>query len=188
MLAGLFAGVIGVAAALFYSDVPSEQALLAARWTARTAMPVFLVAYLASSLARLYPSRWTQALLRRRRQWGLGFAIAHSIHLAALLFNITQFRPRPLESLIAGGFAYLLIYIMALTSNSWSQRRLGRWWGKIHWLGAHYIWAIFAAGYGLRAINADPQYHLEGRLLLPVMLLALGLRLYTWRKGLRPDL
>jgi len=156
--------------------------LLAARWTARTAAPVFLVAYLASTLWRLWPGAVTAALLKRRRQWGLGFALAHTIHLAALLVNIIAFRPRPLMTLVGGGLAYAMIYLMALTSNDASQRALGKGWKWLHRIGIHYIWLIFAISYLSRAIHADPAYHVEGRLLGPLFLAALGLRLYAGRR------
>lgn len=179
---GLIAGLFAVAMAFLFTADPSERALLAARWTARTAMPVFLVAYLASSLVCLWPSNLTKTFLRYRRQWGLGFAIVHSIHLIALLVNITVYRPRPLETLFAGGVAYAMIYIMALTSTNAAQRRLGIWWKRIHKFGIHYIWFIFTASYTLRAIGDDPQYYMEGRTLMPVMLAALGIRLLAWNK------
>lgn len=187
LLAGLAAGLVAVGAALVAGGAPPQEALLAARWTARTAAPLFLIAYLASTLWRLWPGAITAALLKRRRQWGLGFALAHSIHLAALLVNILAFRPRPVETLIGGGFAYLLIYLMALTSNDASQRLLGRGWVWLHRIGIHYVWLIFFIGYASRAVHADPAYHLEGRLFAPLFLAALALRLFArrWPRGLR---
>ncbi len=157
----------------------SQQALLAARWTARTAAPLFLIAYLASTLWRLWPGPVTAALIKRRRQWGLGFALAHSIHLAALLVNILAFRPRPVSTLIGGGLAYVLIYLMALTSNDASLRLLGRWWAWLHRIGIHYIWLIFLISYASRAVHVDPAYHLEGRILAPLFVAAFALRIYA---------
>ncbi|MBL8652261.1 MAG: hypothetical protein JNL35_17880 [Sphingopyxis sp.] len=176
------AGLVAVGAALLAGQGASQQALLAARWTARTAAPVFLIAYLASSLWRLRRGPLTTALLKRRRQWGLGFVLAHSIHLAALLVNIVAFRPRPVSTLVGGGLAYVLIYLMALTSNDASQRLLGRWWKWLHRIGIHYIWLIFTISYASRAFHADPTYHVEGRLLAPLFLAALAARLYARRK------
>ena len=176
------AGLAAVGAALVAGEGAPQEALLAARWTARAAAPLFLVAYLASTLWRLWPGAITAALLKRRRQWGLGFALAHTIHLAALLVNIIAFRPRPITTLVGGGLAYVLIYLMALTSNDASQRLLGRGWIWLHRIGIHYIWLIFLISYASRAVNADPAYHVEGRLLAPLFLAALALRLYARRK------
>ena len=177
ILIGLFAGLLAIAMAFLVSPDASERALLAARWTARAALPVFLITYLASSMVRIWPTDLTKAVMRRRRQWGLGFALAHSIHLAALLVNIVIYRPRPLESLIAGAIAYSMIYIMALTSTNAAQRRLGKWWRRIHTFGIHYIWLIFTASYSLSALGDDPQYHLASRSLAAVMIAALVVRL-----------
>lgn len=170
---------VAVAAALWTGPAPSDDALLAARWTARAALPLFLITYLASTLYKALPNATTAALLRRRRQWGLAFALAHSIHLVALLINITLFRPRPLASLAVGGLAYLFIYLMALTSTDGWQRRLGRRWKQLHSIGLHLTWTIFLAGYGGRAFHQDPAYHLEGRIFAPLLLAALALRLWV---------
>ncbi len=151
-------------------------------------MPVFLVAYLVGPLFRIRAAPITRVLLKRRRQWGLGFALAHSIHLAALLVNITLYRPRPFTALIGGILVYGLIYVMALTSNDAAMKRLGKWWKRIHRLGIHVIWFVFLGGYALRAVHEDPAYHLEGRLLLPVMLAALGIRIYAWRRKSRTSI
>lgn len=158
---------------------PAEQALLAARWTARAALPLFLVAYIASSLLRLWPGEITRALVRRRRQWGLGFALAHSIHLGALLHNILNFDSRPLPTLLGGGLAYLLIYAMAATSNDASMRLLGKWWKRLHSFGIHYIWLIFTLSYLGRFADGDSDHFMTAVTLFPLMIAALTLRLYA---------
>lgn len=177
--AALCLSAIAILAALWTGPLPSDDALLAARWTARAALPLFLIAYLASSLYRVAPNDISRALLRRRRQWGLAFALAHSIHLAALLINITLYRPRPLASLAVGALAYLFIYLMALTSTDGWQRRLGHRWKLLHRIGLHLTWAVFLAGYGGRAVHQDPAYHLEGRIFAPMLLAALAFRLWA---------
>ncbi|MBK9002611.1 MAG: hypothetical protein IPM67_03980 [Sphingomonadales bacterium] len=173
---GLSAVAIG--AALWIGPTGPDDALLAARWTARAALPLFLITYLASSLYRLAPNAATRGIVQRRRQWGLAFALAHSIHLAALLVNITLYRPRPLASLAGGALAYGFIYLMALTSNDAAQRAMGRWWKRLHSVGLHYTWLIFLISYGSRAFHEDPAYHIEGRLFAPLLLAALAIRLW----------
>ncbi|MEZ5696910.1 MAG: hypothetical protein R3E18_10910 [Sphingomonadaceae bacterium] len=169
-----------LAAALPSTPVPADQALLAARWTARVAIPVFLVAYLARPLHQLLPSALSKVLLARRRQWGLAFALSMTIHLGALLVNILIFRPRPVEEILAGMAAYSLIFVMALTSNNWSMRRLGKWWKRLHLLGLHYVWLIFFAGRALRLAEGDPAYFLSAFIMGAVLLAALLLRMAAW--------
>lgn len=181
LLAGLIAGLVAVAAAFLVGGSNADIALHAARWTARTALPLFLVAFLASSLLRLWPNDTTRALMRRRRQWGLGFALAHTIHLKALAINVLVFGPsRDPETLVGGGLAYVFILLMALTSNDWSVKRLGRWWKWLHVVGVHYIWLIFTLSYAGRL--ADPDKFVTGAVFTPVMLGALALRLYARRR------
>lgn len=175
---GLFAGLSAVAAAFVIGGGNADIALHAARWTARATLPLFLIAYLASSLLRLWPSAITRALMRRRRQWGLGFALAHFIHLVALSINVLVFGPsREPETLIGGGLAYVLIFLMAVTSNNLSVKRMGQNWRRLHSFGIHYVWLIFTISYAGRLF--DPDKFVIGALFTPVMLAALALRLYA---------
>ncbi|HKX90215.1 MAG TPA: hypothetical protein VJM13_13465 [Sphingopyxis sp.] len=183
LLFGLAAGSIAVAAAVLAGGDAAERAGLAARWTARAGLPLFLVAFLASTLVQRWPGPATRALLRRRRQWGLGFALAHTIHLVALGINVIVFAPgRSWQSLIGGGLAYVIIYLMALTSTDGWQRRLGRWWGRLHRFGIYYIWFIFTASYAGRAFGADPDKRVVGIIFGSIMIAALALRSWPRRR------
>jgi len=183
LLFGLAAGSIAVAAAVLAGGDAAERAGLAARWTARAGLPLFLVAFLASTLVHRWPGPATRALLRRRRQWGLGFALAHTIHLVALGINVIVFAPgRSWQSLIGGGLAYVIIYLMALTSTDGWQRRLGRWWGRFHRFGIYYIWFIFTASYAGRAFGADPDKRVVGIIFGSIMIAALALRSWPRRR------
>lgn len=186
LLLGLFAGLLAVAAGLLVGDDAAERAGLAARWTARAGLPLFLIAFLASTLARRWPGQIARALLRRRRQWGLGFALAHTIHLVALGINVVIYVPgRTWQSLIGGGLAYALLYLMALTSTDEWQRRLGRWWGRLHLFGIYYLWFIFTASYAGRAFGDDPGKRGVGILFSAIMIGALALRLWPGRRAAR---
>lgn len=177
LLLGLAFGLLAIALGWWVGATPAEDAKLAARWTARVALPLFLVPYLASSLLRLWPGDFTKALVRRRRQWGLGFALAHTIHLGALAYNVLNYDPRSLPSLFPGGLAYVMIYIMALTSNDASMKALGRNWKRLHIFGIHYIWFIFAASYTTRIFK--PETITTGLVFAPILFAALGVRLYA---------
>jgi methionine sulfoxide reductase heme-binding subunit len=179
LLIGLALGLAAVALGWWAGATPAEEAKLAARWTARIALPMFLVAYLASSLLRLWSGDLTKALVRRRRQWGLGFALTHTIHLAALAYNVLNYDPRSLPSLFPGGLAYVMVYIMAMTSNNTSMKALGKNWKRLHIFGIDYIWFIFTASYVTRIFK--PEMMATGLLFTPVMFAALGLRLYARR-------
>lgn len=165
------------------SDVV-DQAHMAARWTARVGFPIFILTYSASSLARLWPNEATKALLRHRRQWGLGFAFAHTVHLAALAtFLIMIGEPPKAATLIGGGGAYLLLYAMALTSNGASMRAMGVWWKRLHIVGVHWLWFVFTFSYFGRIF--DPGLRAQGLILFPICVAALGLRLLARAKARR---
>jgi sulfoxide reductase heme-binding subunit YedZ len=163
-----------------------EQWRLAARWTARVGFPIFIVAYIASSLYRLWPHPGSRALLQRRRWWGLGFAATHTIHLFALItFLRISGETRPLSVYLVAGFGYVLLYAMALTSTDAAQRALGRNWKRLHTLGIHWLWFIFFVSYFGRTM--EPGKMAEGYIGTTVALAALGLRIAAKLKRSAPQ-
>jgi methionine sulfoxide reductase heme-binding subunit len=159
----------------------TEQLRLAARYTARVSFPIFLITYSASSLLRLWPNDWTRTIARHRRQWGLGFAWAHTVHLAALTgFQIATNDMPSTQTLIGGGGAYVIMYAMAFTSNNASMKAMGKWWKRIHTLGIHWLWFIFAFSYFGRLFD---ERWMQGSILFPLCLIALGLRIAASTKA-----
>ena len=181
ILAGALA-IAGVLTGFWLGADHTDDWLLASRYTARASFAIFLIVYSASSLLRLWPGALTKSLVRYRRQWGLGFALAHTIHLAALgYYNIIIFNMPGLQALLGGGLAYGLMFVMAATSNRASIRKLGIWWKRIHIVGIHWIWFIFTFSYFGRLF--DPERWMQGAVLFPLCLAVLGLRVWAWRRG-----
>lgn len=183
LLAG-FAAVLAVVVGLAWGEGIEEQWRLAARYTARVGLPLFLLTYSVSSLVRLWPTDLWKSVLRRRRQWGLGFALAHTIHLGALImaFYVVGAWPNPV-TLAGGGGAYVLLFAMALTSNDASQRGLGVWWKRLHRIGIHWLWFVYATSYFGRMF--EPEQMMQGLVFFPLCIAALGLRLAAWAKSRR---
>ena len=121
----------------------------AARLTARFSFFWFITAWSASALAKLWPGGWRGVLLRRRRAVGLGFAAAQFGQLGALVIAVLVLAtPRSLTTIYGGGFGYVMVALMALTSNDWSVRTLGpRNWKLLHTIGGIVIAAIFFTSY-----------------------------------------
>lgn len=161
-----------------------EGAKLAARWTSRVGAPIFLIAYLASTFLRLSNNGLTRALMRYRRQWGLAFAWTHSVHLAALTYYLTIAGiPADVAAILGGGLAYFMIYVMAITSNNWSMRKLGKNWKRIHIFGIHYVWFVYLLTYSGRL--SDPGLYHIGVIGSGMFILALLLRMAVkWRTWL----
>lgn len=182
MWLGLVLGIGAVAAGFALGDGLQDQWQHAARYTARVGFPLLILAYIARPLHQLAPSGFSKGALKRRRWFGLGFAISHTIHLAALVTALRlSGEVRPLVTLIGGGFAYVLLYAMAFTSTAAAQRAMGRWWKRLHRFGMHYLWLIFAQSYLGRAF--DPERMWVGAIFGSIALAAGALRFAAWIKS-----
>lgn len=157
VVAALSLGTVATCLALWGQS--TEGWLRAARYTARLSFLIFLAPFLASSLVYWLPSPTTRWMRAKRRYLGLSFALAHFVHLGALITYLQiSGDGRTLITLLGGGSAYVMITLMALTSNDWSVRTLGpKIWGWLHWLGVWDIWFIFTFSYFGRVTKDQPQ-------------------------------
>lgn len=154
------------------------------RATARTSLALFLLAFAASSLRRLWPNAATGWLLRNRRYLGVSFALSHTVHLA-LIASLAHFTPERFTGnpagLIPGFTAYLFIAAMTATSFDRTTRWLGRtWWRRLHLTGSWWIWTVFAGNYASKVTRA-PGYAVAAGLVFAVA----GLRLAAWLRARR---
>lgn len=152
------------------------------RATARTSLGLFLCAFSASSLRRLWPNRATGWLLRNRRYVGVSFALSHFTHLGLLAalahFTPERFTANP-PSLIPGFVAYLFIAAMTATSFDLTARWLGKlWWRRLHLTGSWWIWAVFTLNYAQK-IPDGAGYAVATAACLAVA----GLRTAAWRRA-----
>src|SRR5215831_244740 len=81
------------------------------RFTARTSLLFFCLAFSAAALARLWPNAFTRWQRRNRRTLGVTFAASHALHAVAIL-AFAQIDPAgfasatSLASYIFGGIGY----------------------------------------------------------------------------------
>lgn len=182
MWLGLLFGLLAVLAGFATGTTNIEQWHLATRWTARVGFPLFILTYSASSLLRLVRGDLTKALVRDRRWWGLGFAACHTVHLGALVtFLILSGERRPLPVLLGGGLGYVLLYAMVFTSSDRAQRAMGRNWKRLHTVGIHWLWAIFAFSYAGRVAEGVEMPY--AALALGIAIGALALRIAATLKA-----
>lgn len=182
MVLGLVLGILAVAVGFLAGQDRVADWGLAARWTARVGFPIFILAYSASSLARLWPSDLTRTLWRDRRWWGLGFFASHTIHLGALITYLqVSGDTRPWAVLIVAGGAYVMLFAMAATSNEAAMRALGKNWKRLHTFGIHYLWFIFFVSYLGRTMEVGKMA--QGYIGVSIALAGLGLRIAAWAKG-----
>lgn len=166
---------VASAVVCFVSAGAMEEALLElTRLTARLSVLFFIAAFAASALFAFWPSGLTRALLQNRRNIGLAFALAHFIHLGVLVayFGVSGEDPG-LARIIGGGLGYMLIALMAATSNDWSARRLGRNWNRLHTVGGWYVWLIFLNSYLGRVMEGREPVFLFGGITALLVIAAL---------------
>src|SRR5260370_3632048 len=91
------------------------------RFTARTSLLFFCLAFSAAALARLWPNAWTRWQRRNRRYLGVTFAASHAIHAVAIVcFAIADptgyAAATSAASYVFGGLRYAFLIAMAATS------------------------------------------------------------------------
>ena len=183
LLDTLAAGLLLMAAAVLLLAPDAEGFRPLIRVTARSSFVLFLLAFTASAALRRWPGTFTRWQLANRRQLGLGFAISHTIHAAAIAgFAWTD--PSGFDAatspgnFVSGGLAYVFIVLMAATSFDGAVRWLGaRRWRLLHLTGLYFLWISFLITFGKR-IPISAGYVLP----IAVLLLALGLRLWPKRR------
>src|SRR5262245_56222196 len=157
----------------------SEDGLrLVIRATARTSVTLFLLAFVASSLVRVWPTPASRWLIANRRYVGVSFAVSHLAHLIAIL-TLVGWSTRALVTTagivtaIAGGIGYLFVAAMVATSFDRTAAWLGpRRLRLLHTIGAYYLWFVFVATFAPRAFTAPAVYATT----TVALLAALGLR------------
>lgn len=161
-------------------DVDATRALI--RWTARTSLVFFVMAFTAQALFVLWPGQLTTWLRRHRRPWGWLLVLSHTIHAAgigavAVMDPALFAKLAPVGNLISGGLAYALLWAMGATSFDRSAAWLGRtWWARLHTWGSHYLWLSFMVANGKRIPH-------DGWYLGPVLILVLAMALRWWARS-----
>jgi DMSO/TMAO reductase YedYZ heme-binding membrane subunit len=148
------------------------------RFTARTSLLLFCLAFGAAALARLWPNAWTRWQRRNRRALGVTFAASHGIHAIAIacfaeMAPADYMAATSAASYVFGGIGYAFIIAMTATSFDRSAELVGpRAWRILHLSGGYYLWFQFMVSFGKR-IPGMPLYSLFLVPLLAVMALRL---------------
>ncbi|MET4210334.1 hypothetical protein [Bradyrhizobium sp. LA2.1] len=147
-----------------------EGVRMVIRFTARSSLLLFCLAFSAAALARLWPNAWTRWQRRNRRYLGLSFAASHAIHAVAIV-AFARMDPAGFAeatsaaSYIFGGIGYAFIIAMSATSFDRTAALLGpQAWRVLHLVGGYYLWFQFMVSFGKR-VQAMPLY---GAFLIPL--------------------
>ena len=142
-----------------------EGVRMVIRFTARTSLTLFCLAFAAAALALLWPNAGTRWLRRNRRYLGVSFAASHAIHAAAILAfaimdPVAYAAATSLASYIFGGIGYAFIIALTATSFDRTAAALGaRAWRRLHLVGGYYLLFQFMVSFGKR-IPDMPLYAL----------------------------
>ncbi len=150
------------------------------RVTARLAFALLMLAYVARPLQRAFGIG--RSLVLHRRYLGLAMAFAHTVHFGYVVL-LVQHSAQPLGwvTIIGGGLAFVLMWLMAATSNDRSVALLGKNWRRLHTFGLHYLWLVFMQSFAGR-IGPDDEHYLYAGLTV-AGLLGLLLRIWVYLSG-----
>src|SRR5882724_12614658 len=141
------------------------------RFTARTSLLLFCMAFSAAALARLWPNAWTRWLRRNRRTLGVTFAASHGIHAVAIaafavMDPVGFAAATSIASYIFGGIGYAFITAMTSTSFDRTAAAIGaRAWRRLHLIGGYYLLFQFMVSFGKRI----PDMPLYALFLIPLV-------------------
>jgi sulfoxide reductase heme-binding subunit YedZ len=145
------------------------------RFTARTSLLFFCLAFAAAALARLWPNGGTRWLRRNRRYLGVTFAASHAIHAVAIACFAAMdpagyAAATSIASYIFGGVGYAVIIAMTATSFDRTAALIGaRAWRMLHISGGYYLLFQFMVSFGKRI----PDMPLYALFLIPLVVFAL---------------
>jgi DMSO/TMAO reductase YedYZ heme-binding membrane subunit len=142
------------------------------RFTARTSLLFFCLAFSAAATARLWPNAFTRWQRRNRRTLGVTFAASHALHAGAII-SFANMDPAgfagatSLASYVFGGIGYGFVIAMTATSFDVTAAALGpRAWRVLHLVGGYYLLLQFTVSFGKRI----PGMPLYGLFLIPLVL------------------
>lgn len=174
---------------LLFAGSDSDGTELALRTTARVSFVWFMLAFIATPLQQLRPSRLSTWLLSRRRALGVIFGLSMSIHVCCIVRLFVLHAPaRPPMVTDADFFigipGLIMVALLTITSVEALKQWLGpRVWHRLHTTGIWVVWAIFflclvdSVG---RKTTAHPV--LAYYLFIAVLLMGLGLRIFAARR------
>jgi hypothetical protein len=171
---GTIVGVIWL-----FHGIDEQGMRMAIRATARTSTILFLSAFVASSLHKLWSTSLSAWLLKNRCYLGISMAVSHTYHAIALfgLWFVTAGAAPHLDPL--GTFGYVLLLAMTVTSFNRPAAWLGkRGWRILHNTGMHFFWLGFLFEYSFKL----PKAMLIYSPFVILLVLAMMLRLVASRK------
>jgi sulfoxide reductase heme-binding subunit YedZ len=170
--------IVSVAEADFDSARGTVPAVILA---VRFALPFFVLAFIASSAAVLWPSRVTRWLVLNRRYLGLSFAFGMAWHFALVGYYLAKFGVHLNPTIVVLDLVGLL-FLLALTLTSFRAFAVylsAKSWRRLHKAGVYAIWLLAIFIY-IESVRWGPNAF--DWVALIVLLAAWVLRLFASRR------
>jgi sulfoxide reductase heme-binding subunit YedZ len=119
--------------------------------TARLALVLFVLAFVARPLNELWSTRVSAWLLANRRTIGICFGFSLSMHLWLILWLFYLGRPHIPESVAMADITIgipglIIVLLMLVTSVLWVRDNMkATTWQRLHTAGQYFVWFIFTA-------------------------------------------
>ncbi|MBI4673069.1 MAG: ferric reductase-like transmembrane domain-containing protein [Chloroflexi bacterium] len=162
---------------------PFDPMLESGKWAVR-----FLLICLAMTPLNSYFG-WRSVIKLRKPVglWAFAFALVHVAYLIreGRLDTFLYLMQQPFIAL--GVLGLVVLSALALTSNRWAMRHLGKWWKRLHRLVcaagiAVTTHAVLAATMSKKVMVRDPRFNVEGYVYLAVLVALLAVRLPVLRR------
>ena len=116
------------------------------RHTAQLAFLLYVLILVARPMQQILREPWTARMLKNRRLMGVALTSVMTVHLVLIAYRFGT-QPElsyPLVNLVVGGGAYVMLYLMFITSFDGPTRALGpKKWKLLHRVGLIYAALIF---------------------------------------------
>ena len=160
------------------------------RVSVRTAWPLLMIVFVASSLVRLKPGKSSAWLLRNRKYIGLAFSAVMLWQILFIVLLISTganiFPPGPAALfIVSDSIGYTLLLLMTITSFDKFKHRLSPTaWKRLHKIGIYYISAIYLYSFPIGIyFSRNNSTEVAGYSLLFFLTLTAGaIRVVAWRK------
>jgi len=143
---GAFAALAVDVALLCFLGVSQASIALAASCAARVAFVFFWLTYAGGAIPVFFGLTVGSPLTRRRREFGLAFAGALTVHLCgvAWLFLVSPRQPISNAGIVYFGIGALFTFALAISSFNRIQTLLRPWaWWLLNLIGLEYIAYLF---------------------------------------------
>lgn len=182
----LLAQVLALAGMIALIILTGHGELEVIRWTARTSLIAFSLAYVARPALQLWRTPTTKYLMRQRKWIGLGFAASHAAHLGGIIVlaspDVGAFIRERGPATIVASLTFVVLFAMAVTSIDRVRKAMNpRAWKLLHRTGMHLSWISFTSTY-VASIGVSPGYAVPSAILIGIA----AIRVTAWVRGRAP--